>query len=684
MANIAPTTQTNESAADVAVDFLNALRPGEPWLLIAIAPDGPGPMAITARTDADARRFVNKWNGRRNLYYGVNPTKYAMSRKPKKADIAMVEYLHCDLDPDKGETPQQAQARYDAAIDTYGICPTLVVNSGNGLNCLWRLTEPVPLDSDETIADIEARNLALVLALGGPPGTQNVDRILRLPGTINLPTVTKRKAGRKRSNAQWRSFDDAAYGIDEFPPAEAPSSAAATTSTKKPNKDIPPDLMELIRNGVEAPDRSQRFMTAVGWLKRLGRSEPDVIDLFRQYPDGIAAKYSGRATRLRDEVRRAYGKIKDDKPGSGERTKARSIEVVRLSDVKMKPVEWVWPLRLARGKVTIAAGDPGQGKSQLAIDAGARITRGGEWPDGEKAPTGSVIILSGEDSLDDTVLPRFAAAGGDMAYVHAVKMVTDEEGNKRTFNMRTDLDQLAALIRKIRRDDNDDVVLVIVDPVSAYMGELDSRQMTTVNPVMAQVADFAERNGVGVLVIHHPPKDTPRKAIHHFSGSLAFVAGPRLVFIVVEDQDDKERRLLLPVKNNLGPLAPGLSYRVVAAGIDRRILTSKIEYDGKPVKLGASEALRAANSGDKEPSKLEHAKEYLRARLAGGPILATDLISEAADWGIRERTLREAKRQCGIADFTDGYQGPSYWSLPKDASRTARRADDATLGKRRT
>src|SRR5262249_20187251 len=161
---------------------------------------------------------------------------------------------------------------------------------------------------------------------------------------------------------------------------------------------------------------------------------------------------------------------------------------------------------------------------------------------------------------------------------------------------------------KLRRqiDDIGDVVLVIIDPISAYMGDkIDPHQITSVRAVMSVVADFAEAANVAVLAIHHPPKDNTRKAIHHFSGSLAFAAAPRLAFVVAEDKEHEERYLLLPVKSNLGPLAPGRAYYIVGECVDR-IFTSTIKWDyAAPVTVTASEALRAANSDAARISKLD-------------------------------------------------------------------------------
>ena len=344
------------------------------------------------------------------------------------------------------------------------------------------------------------------------------------------------------------------------------------------------------------------------------------------------------------------------------RSASETLDVVKVADVEMTEVSWIWPLRLARGKMTIVAGDPGLGKSQVAIDVAARITRGGRWPDGDHAPQGSVVILAAEDAVGDTIRPRLEAAGANVARVHVVKMVNTGEGHSRTFNLATDLAMLERLIQQIG-----DVVCVIIDPISSYMGDTDSHKLTAVSPVFSQVADFAERNDIGTLAVHHPPKQNSGKALHAFSGSLAFVSGPRLAFVVV-DEAEKNRKLLLPVKTNLGPPAPGIGYRIAEASVDHRFLTSVISWDDEPVTVSANEAIRAANGSD-GPSKLEQAKELLRELLADGPKPQTEIGEAARTRDIGASTLKNAKAGLNIVSRRSGFAGGWVWQLPTARSQ---------------
>ncbi len=185
------------SILETAWEFLTKFRPGGPCVLTAIEPDGNGPtLTVTALGPAEVRDFLREHDGVRNLYFSVNPTKRDMRRKASKADIAAVEFIHVDLDPRPDETPRDAKDRYLERLNQFELEPTFLIDSGNGSNGLFRLEQPVR--DEEQFAECETLSLALNLALGGARGTQNIDRILRLPGTDNLPTAAKRKAGRDR------------------------------------------------------------------------------------------------------------------------------------------------------------------------------------------------------------------------------------------------------------------------------------------------------------------------------------------------------------------------------------------------------------------------------------------------------------------------------------------------------
>jgi predicted P-loop ATPase len=215
---------------EVAIEFLRWLRPEGPWTLTAIVPDGPTTTTKTFIDPDKAREFIVEHEGRQNLYYSVNPLKREMRTKASKKDIKSANFIFADLDPRNDETPEQAKTRYTKALQSIAQ-PSAVIDSGNGIQALWRLDQPVePDQSDEPFADIEARTLALTLKLGGTAGTQNADRILRLPGTTNLPNKKKLRDGRVSCKAKLIKFNGNTHPLSAFEASETFDQPSASTT----------------------------------------------------------------------------------------------------------------------------------------------------------------------------------------------------------------------------------------------------------------------------------------------------------------------------------------------------------------------------------------------------------------------------------------------------------------------
>jgi len=357
-----------------------------------------------------------------------------------------------------------------------------------------------------------------------------------------------------------------------------------------------------------------------------------------------------------EAVTKANGKMGDQKPSKP----STVLHFDRIADVQPEAVQWIWPGRFARGKLTLIGGDPGIGKSQITIDSTARITKGGTWPDGGRAAIGSVIMLSAEDSAKDTLRPRLEAAGADLERVHALKAVIAED-KQRTFNLQADLTALGEKVRAIG-----DVSLVIIDPITSYMGKIDSHQTTDVRGVLEPLAAFAEKFNVAVLAITHPPKASQAKALHAITGSLAFVAAARLVFIAVEEPETSSgRRLLLAVKNNLGPPAAGLGFHLVQRIVSNGIVASHITWDSTPVTTTADQALAASSTGTTAQA-LDEADDFLRDELAAGPRAVREIKASALGAGIAWRTVRRAQQKLGIKPHKAGLKEGWKWTLPKE------------------
>ncbi len=198
----------------------------------------------------------------------------------------------------------------------------------------------------------------------------------------------------------------------------------------------------------------------------------------------------------------------------------RKAVVVCLKDVAARPVSWLWPGRIARGKININVGDPGTGKSFHAGDVTARTTTGRPWPDGAPGVCGAAVWLTAEDGLADTMRPRMDDLGADVSRVHFITGVGDP-ARPSSFNLASDLMTLEDVILQTG------AVLAVVDPLGAYLGDVDSHKDADVRGILAPLAAMAERTDVAVLGIMHLNKSQQQRALYRATGALAFVAAAR-------------------------------------------------------------------------------------------------------------------------------------------------------------
>ena len=247
----------------------------------------------------------------------------------------------------------------------------------------------------------------------------------------------------------------------------------------------------------------------------------------------------------------AFTVERDDPTDEADIKKPPGLVLVRMTDVAMRPIDWLWKNRIAKGKVTALAGEGGLGKSTILFDIAARTSCGDIWPDGEgRAPICSTIILSSEDDPADTIKPRLAAAGANMDKIHIVPMVRNDDGSGRQFNLQSDLGALERAIKQF-----DDAHVVIIDPITAYLGKVDSHKNAEMRGVLGPLGEMAARLNVAVICNTHFSKSNGGNANQKIIGSVAFVNHARMAIIVTEDPDDPTRRFFIPSKTNISKLA---------------------------------------------------------------------------------------------------------------------------------
>jgi KaiC/GvpD/RAD55 family RecA-like ATPase len=337
-----------------------------------------------------------------------------------------------------------------------------------------------------------------------------------------------------------------------------------------------------------------------------------------------------------------------------------------VSDVEARPIRWQWQNRIPRGKLTIIAGHPGLGKSQLTAFVTARVTKGGSWPDGGGITGGGqVVILTAEDDSADTVRPRLEAAGADLTRVHIVDGVIrgysgDGTRYQRMFSLESDLAALDRKLTELKR-----VELVVVDPISAYLGKIDSHNNAEVRGALGPVKELAERHGAAFVAVSHMSKAGGTQALLRVTGSLAFIAAARAGYLVAADPQNDTRKLFLPLKNNLAKPQTGLAFYIKEVHLESaagQIETSRVVWSDTPVTITADEVM--AQTTPEESSALREAQEWLRDALADGPVWSKDIQKQAKENGIAVSTLRRARESLAVkTSKRPGENGIWDWEL---------------------
>ena len=229
-------------------------------------------------------------------------------------------------------------------------------------------------------------------------------------------------------------------------------------------------------------------------------------------------------------------------------------EPARSNVRQAAPIEWLWPGRIARGKLTVIAGAPGTGKSTLAVRIAAAVSSGGAWPCGEGSAAQGLVVLICPDGDTDVLDPRLRAAGADLDRVRALRLEAEPD-QVRPFDLAHELKQLESAIAS-----RQDVQLVVVDVLHVAGGRAGVREARA---LFDRLAAFARRYNVAVVALAQAADaDYLTRKPTRLSGFT--LASARLAFAIEVDPADEERRLLLQMKNELGPDPGTLAFRVTS------------------------------------------------------------------------------------------------------------------------
>ena len=309
-----------------------------------------------------------------------------------------------------------------------------------------------------------------------------------------------------------------------------------------------------------------------------------------------------------------------------EPSKPKVVKIIRMSDVELTPVEWLWKPYLPFGKLSVLQGNPGEGKTYFAMHLAAACTNGKLLPNMERMEPFNVIYQTAEDGLGDTVKPRLIEAGADL---DRVLVIDDSEVQLTLSDERIE----KAIIENNAR-------LVIIDPIQAYLGaDVDMNRANEVRPIFMRLGQVAQRTGCAILLIGHLNKAAGMQSLQRGLGSIDIAAAVRSVMFIGKLKHDPTMRILTHEKSSLAPPGASLAFSLGDEGGFRWVG----EYD-----ITADEMLSGIEP--QRETKTQQAKDLICALLAGGKqVLSEDIDKAALERGIPGRTVRDAKRELGDA-----------------------------------
>ena len=309
-----------------------------------------------------------------------------------------------------------------------------------------------------------------------------------------------------------------------------------------------------------------------------------------------------------------------------EPTKPETVKIIRMSDVELTPVEWLWKPYLPFGKLSVLQGNPGEGKTYFAMHLAAACTNGELLPNMERMEPFNVIYQTAEDGLGDTVKPRLIEAGADLDRV----LVIDDSDVQLTLS---DERIEKAIIENNAR-------LVIIDPIQAYLGaDVDMNRANEVRPIFMRLGQVAQRTGCAILLIGHLNKAAGMQSLQRGLGSIDIAAAVRSVMFIGKLKHDPTMRILTHEKSSLAPPGASLAFSLGDEGGFRWVG----EYD-----ITADEMLSGIEP--QRETKTQQAKDLICTLLAGGKrVFSEDIDKAALERGIPGRTVRDAKRELGDA-----------------------------------
>jgi putative DNA primase/helicase len=474
--------------------------------------------------------------------------------------------------------------------------------------------------------------------------------------------------------------------------------ASKTSSAGGNTTQIPKTIPEHARN--------KTLTSLAGTMRRKGATENAILAALRvtnqqcavPLPESELATIAGSIAKYppaEDAIRNEAGKPSRPSKSKSRGSDIQSLDgeaVSRMGDgIPMKRIKWLWQDRIPLGKITLFAGNPDNGKSLAVNSIAAICTTGRDFPDSPNTvPPSDVLMMLGEDDLEDTAIPRLVAAGADMHKIHFLESV--KRPNADDTELRLDID-LPVIETQLNKHPN--IRVIVIDPISNYLGGVSMVAEQDVRSVLIPLKKLAERHSVALIFVMHLNKKSELDAISRVGGAMAFIGVARCSWLFARDEPNEDgsisdRFTMSRIKNNLAAATHGgLAFQIKTKEIpmpDAGVSWEPYIEWGGVVHKSANDAL-GTNRSEGRPkgtdSKLQTAIGFVQEILATGPRDSKEVLRDAKEMhGLSLATLRRAYDQLhAVTTRGKGEDAGKYWvELPKDSASGDSEPDVAATG----
>jgi putative DNA primase/helicase len=506
-----------------------------------------------------------------------------------------------------------------------------------------------------------------------------------LPDSLEVPTSTTPRGGRHyyfRFRAGLISRNGTGSGIDVkseggyvlVPPSKTDKGsyvAGPFDIDKRPA--MPEALLAFLKKGQASPVPNGQAPPLTQ-----GRRDDDLFHMALQlFKDGhlreevervvLAAARAANPPfpehEARAKVKSAYERFSRQRQGTGER--AFLVLKRKFSECDPEPVRWMMKDKIPLGMLTVFLGNPGEGKTFLAVEIASRLSKGEPLPGYSQAlVNGSTVFVSAENALNYILVPRAIACGADRSKLIHMPTVKNDLEEIFVFDVTR---HIPALEKEIL--ENPDIRLVIVDPIVSHLGnDTDSFNQVQIRRALDGLSLLAEKTGVAIIVIMHMNKSQTTDVIFRASGSVQFMAAAKAAFLIAKDSYDPSevRRLFMPVKSNLSADRSSLAFKIEPYTIfheDKTIEVGRVVFEQTSIQVDVADIMNPENRHEK--TIVGQAIGFLNDALKYGPLSVVELERKAAELGIGKPVLKKARTKRGIVAEKQSMTGGWLCYLPE-------------------